>query len=157
MARVFLLFVVLGLVWLMWSGIYTPLVLGLGALSCALTVFIAHRIGFFEREIFALQVLRRLPRYWFWLFIEIIKSSLEVAGVVLGRRLEISPTVVKFRVSPDDAVGQAILGNSITLTPGTLTLDIHDGQITVHCLTKQAAEALMRGEFNERAAALTRQ
>lgn len=157
MARILLMTVVLGLLWLMWSGIYTPLVLGLGALSIAITVFIAHRIGFFEREVFALRVLGRLPRYWAWLFIEIVKSSVEVAGVVLGRRLEISPTVVKFKVSPEDAVGQAILGNSITLTPGTLTLDIHEGQITVHCLTKQGADAVLASEFNERAAALTRQ
>ena len=157
MARILLMTVILGLLWLMWSGIYTPLVLGLGAFSCVVTVFIAHRIGFFEQEVYTLKVLGRLPRYWTWLFIEIVKSSLEVAGVVLGRRLEISPTVVKFSLAPNDAVGQVILGNSITLTPGTLTLDIHEGQITVHCLTKESAEALLKGDFNERAAALTRQ
>lgn len=157
MARILLMTVILGLLWLMWSGIYTPLVLGLGAFSCVVTVFIAHRIGFFEQEVYTLKVLGRLPRYWAWLLVEIVKSSLEVAGVVLGRRLEISPTVVKFRVAPDDAVGQVILGNSITLTPGTLTLDIHEGQITVHCLTREGADALLNSDFNERAAALTRQ
>ena len=157
MARILLMTVVLSLLWLMWSGIYTPLVLGLGVLSCAITLFIAHRIGFFEQEVYALKVLGRLPRYWVWLFVEIVKSSLEVAGVVLGRRLEISPTVVKFKMSTKDAVGQVILGNSITLTPGTLTLDIHEGQITVHCLTKQGADAVLTSEFNERAAGLTRQ
>lgn len=156
MRRYLSLLLVLALVWLLWSGIYTPLVLGLGALSCVVTLFVAHRVGFFEREVFSLQVIPRLPRYWAWLFVEIVKSSLEVAQVVLRRRLEISPTVVKFEAAPRDAVGQAILGNSITLTPGTLTLDIHEGKVSVHCLTKQGAEALLAGEFNERAAALTR-
>lgn len=156
MGRYILLLLVLALIWLLWSGIYTPLVLGLGVLSCLLTLLVAHRIGFFEQAIFSLRVIPRLPRYWAWLLVEIVKSSLEVAQVVLRRRLEISPTVVKFKAAPDDAVGQAILGNSITLTPGTLTLDIHEGQVSVHCLTEQGAQALLLGEFNKRAAALTR-
>lgn len=140
--------------WLLWSGIYTPLLLGLGALSCALSLYLAHRIGFFD-EVFPLQVIPRLPRYWGWLLLEIAKSSFEVARIILSRHPPISPTVIEFEAAPRGSVGQVILGSSITLTPGTLTLDVSEGRIRVHCLTQAGAEALLSGEFNSRAAALT--
>jgi len=141
--------------WLLWSGLYTPLLLGLGALSCILSLYLAYRIGFFE-EIFSLQVIPRLPRYWGWLLLEIVKSSLEVTLIILQRKPPISPTVVEFEAAPPGPVGQVILGNSITLTPGTLTLDVHNGRLRVHCLTQKGADALLSGEFNRRAGALTK-
>ena len=141
--------------WLLWSGIYTPLLLGLGVLSCVLSLYLAHRVGFFD-EVFSLQVIPRLPRYWCWLLLEITKSSFDVARIILRRQPPISPTVIEFEAAPRGPVGQAILGNSITLTPGTLTLDVNKGRLRVHCLTQAGAEALLSGEFNSRAAALTK-
>lgn len=152
--RIAALLSLLVIAWIMWSGIYTPLLLGLGALSCALSLYLAQRIGFFE-EVFSLQVIPRLPRYWSWLLLEITKSSFDVARIILCRQPPISPTVVEFEAAPPGPVGQAILGNSITLTPGTLTLDIYEGRLRVHCLTQAGANALLSGEFNRRAAALT--
>ncbi len=139
--------------WLLWSGLYTPMLLGLGALSCILSLYLAHRVGF--DEVFSLQVIPRLPRYWGWLLLEITRSSLEVARIILHRKPPISPTVVEFEAVPRGPVGQAILGNSITLTPGALTLDVHNGRLTVHCLTREGADALLLGEFNRRAGAIT--
>ena len=105
---------------------------------------------------FSLQVIPRLLRYWAWLSPEIVKSSLDVARIILHRRLPISPTVVEFDAAPKGPVGQAILGNAITLSPGTVTLDVHDGRLRVHCLTQKGADALLSGEFNRRAAQLTK-
>ncbi len=139
--------------WVLWSGIYTPLLLGLSALSCVLSMYLAHRVGFFD-EVFSLQVIPRLPRYWGWLLLEITRSSLDVARIILRRQPPISPTVVEFDAAPQNLVGQAILGNSITLTPGTLTLDVHNGRLRIHCLTQAGADTLMSGEFNSRAAEL---
>jgi len=149
--RVVALFVVLATAWLLWSGIYTPLLIGLGMLSCVLSVYAAQRVGFFDHDVFSLHLIPRLPRYWVWLGVEVIKSSLDVARIILHRRLPISPTLVEFDASTANPVGQAILGNSITLTPGTVTLDVHNGRVQVHCLTKAGADALMSGEFNRRA------
>ncbi len=149
------LLLVLATAWLLWSGIYTPLLLGLGALSCLLSLYLAHRIGYFD-ELFSLQVIPRLPRYWAWLLREIVKSSFDVARIILHRQLPISPTVIEFESDPNGPVGQVILGNSITLSPGTVTLDVHDGRLRVHCLTRAGADALLSGEFNRRAAELTR-
>ena len=152
--RIVALLFLLPTAWLLWSGIYTPLLLGLGALSCVLSLYLAHRVGFFD-EAFSLHVIPRLPRYWGWLLLEITKSSFDVACIILRRQPPISPTVVEFEAAPPGPVGQAILGNSITLTPGTLTLDIYESRLRVHCLTQAGAEALLSGEFNSRAAALT--
>lgn len=152
--RISALLFLLVLAWLLWSGIYTPLLLGLGALSCILSLYLAHRIDFFD-EVFSLQVIPRLPRYWGWLLLEIARSSLEVTRIIIQRKPAISPTVVEIEAAARGPVGQAILGNSITLTPGTLTLDVHNGRLRVHCLTREGADALLAGEFNRRAAALT--
>lgn len=153
--RIIALLFLLITAWLLWSGIYTPLLLGLGAVSSGISLYLAYRMGFFE-EIFSLQVIPRLPRYWGWLLPEIVKSSIDVARIILHRQLPISPTVVEFDAAPNGPVGQAILGNSITLSPGTVTLDVHDGRLRVHCLTREGADALLSGEFNRRAAQLTK-
>ena len=141
--------------WLLWSGAFKPLLLGLGAFSCLLALYFANRIAFFDRDVFSLHLWYRLPRYWGWLLKEIGKSSLVVARVVLHPRLPISPTVVEFSALPPGPIGQAILGNAITLTPGTVTLEINNGNLTVHCLTRDGAIDLLEGEMNQRALALT--
>ena len=79
--------------WVLWSGMFKPLLLGLGALSCALAAFIAIRMGYFDTRVFALRFNLRVVAFWGWLFKEIVKSSLEVARVVLSRDLRISTRV----------------------------------------------------------------
>lgn len=146
--------VILAAVWLLWSGLYKPLVVGLGAASCLLTVFVAHRIGFFK-ESTSIHVLPRLPRYWFQLIIDIVKSSITVTRIILNPKLPISPTEVEIEAAPKGPVGQAILGNSITLSPGTVTIDVHEGRLRIHCLTKEGADELMACDINQRTAELT--
>jgi len=140
--------------WLLWSGIYKPLVLGLGFLSCTLSVYLAHRLGFFK-EVMPLHVIPLLPRYWGWLLVEIVKSSFMVARIILSPKLPISPTVVEFEAAPKGPIGQIILGNTITTSPGTVTLDVRNGRLRVHCLTRDIADELLSGQTNRRAAELT--
>ncbi len=140
--------------WLLWSGIYKPLLLALGLASCLLTVYVKVRMDYFHTNVFAFRFGRRLIGYWGWLFIEIVKSSLQVAKVIIDPRLPASPQVVKIQAKVTEPVVETILANSITLTPGTLSLDVHDGVITVHALTKEGAEELKKGEMNRRVAAL---
>jgi multicomponent Na+:H+ antiporter subunit E len=141
--------------WLLWSGIYKPLLLWLGAFSCVLSLYIAHRVGFFKQST-GLHLLPRLPRFSLWLLVEIVKSSLEVVRIVLDPKLPISPTVVEIDAEPEDDVGQVILANSITLTPGTVTLDVFDNRLLVHCVTREGAKAIEGGDANRRVAELTR-
>ena len=149
-----LLLVLLVAAWLLWSGLFKPLLLGLGAFSCLLTIFLARRMGYFDNEVFALRFGPRLIGYWAWLAKEITKSSFEVARIVLDPKLPISPQVFKIEATATHPVDQAMLANSITLTPGTLALDVHNGVILVHSLTKSGADELVTGEMDRRVAEL---
>jgi len=135
--------------WLLWSGIYKPLVLFLGAVSCLLSLYLAKRMGFFT-QYHLFKVIPRLPGYWLWLLREIIKSSIEVAGLILKPSLPISPTVVELDAGTDSEVGQVIFANSITLSPGTVTLDVDEGKTLVHCLTREGAAGLQTGDARRR-------
>tara|TARA_R110001599_G_scaffold325504_1_gene537705 strand:- start:76174 stop:76686 length:513 start_codon:yes stop_codon:yes gene_type:complete len=148
-----LLLLVLALSWVLWSGLYKPLLLGLGAFSCVLTVILAQRMGFFRHQ-GMLKILPHLPAYWWWLLREIIVSSIDVAKLILNPSLPISPVVVEIEAQTRSDVARAILGNAITLSPGTVTLDVHEGRLLVHCLTREAAQALQEGEANQRTAEL---
>lgn len=140
--------------WLLWSGFFKPLLLALGALSCALTLYIVRRMGYLDKDTFAFHYNLGLLGFWAWLAREIVASSMEVARVVLRRELDIHPRVVALDATDLDRLDQALLGNSITLTPGTLTLDVHDGRLLVHALTPEGAAALHEGEMLRRVRAL---
>lgn len=153
-ARMLALLVPLVAAWLLWSGLYKPLLLGLGLFSCLLTIYIKYRMEYFQTEMFALQLGRRLIGYWMWLSKEVVKSSLDVARIIVSPSLPISPQIVTIKASCDNPVDQAILANSITLTPGTLALDVYEGEITVHALTEAGATELRKGEMDRRILAL---
>ena len=140
--------------WVLWSGMFKPLLLGLGVFSCVLVGFIAVRMGYFDSRVFARRFNLRVLGFWAWLLKEIVKSSLEVARIVLARDLRLSTRVIEIDAKRLSAVDQAVLGNSITLTPGTLTLDASDGRLLVHALTAEGAEALEEGEMLRRVAAI---
>ncbi len=146
---------VFAVAWLLWSGLYQPLILALGAVSCAVALLVAGRTGFFDRDTYSLHVALRLPGYWLWLLREIVLSNLRVARVVLAPHPQLSPTLVTIDASMLDPVAQAILANSITLTPGTVTIDDDQGRLRVHCLTRAAADDLAGGAMQRRLAAIT--
>ena len=152
-----LLSVFLIVAWVLWSGMFKPLLLGLGAFSCVLTVYLASRMGYFHSGTYALQFSFGLLSYWLWLLREIVSSSIEVARVVLAPKLDLSTQVVEVDVADLEPVDQVILGNSITLTPGTLTLEIANDQLLVHALTQEGADALLNGEMKRRVVALRSQ
>lgn len=152
--RILTAILLFAITWLLWSGFYTPLLLMLGAASCAVVVLMAIRTGFFDRQLYTLHLGPRLPAYWWWLIREIIKANFSVARIVLDPRLPIQPRIIRIDARSLPDASQATLANSITLTPGSLTLDIDDGHIEVHCLTDESADDLQGGEMLRRAARL---
>lgn len=156
MSRIILFFLLLAAAWLLWSGLFKPLLIGLGVVSCLLTFVIVRRMGYFDNELFALRFSWRLLGFWAWLAREVLRSSLDVARVVLDPRLPISPRVIEIESTSKHPFDQVLLGNSITLTPGTLTLDLYDGKLRVHALTEVGARDLMSGEMDRRVAGLNR-
>jgi multicomponent Na+:H+ antiporter subunit E len=154
--RVLLSLVFLFVVWLGWSGYLKPLLLSLGLVSCVLVTWLSARMGAFQEDAFWLRLMLRLPGFWLWLIREVVRSNLQVARIILSPHPQISPALTTISALATDRIGQATLGNCITLTPGTVTLDDHDGQLTVHCITESNARELEAGEMNRRVAALTR-
>lgn len=142
--------------WLLWSGHYAPPLLFLGALSCMLVLLLARRIGFFADDAFSLHLGSRAQffLFWFWLLVEIAKANLQVLRIILSRRLPIEPCVVALDVSHLSPVHQATFANAVTLTPGTLTMDVDRGRLEVHCLTREIAEELCTGKMLRRVEAI---
>ena len=150
LARLILLALLLVAAWLLWSGLYKPLLLILGAVSCVLTLWVVKRMGYFDADVFAFRYNVRLMGFWRWLGAEIVRSSIAVTRHVLSPTLKVEPRIVRIDVSHLEPVDQALLGNSITLTPGTLTLDVDQGELLVHALDVDGAQALIDGEMQKR-------
>lgn len=150
MLRISLLAIALMAVWLIWSGLFKPLLIGLGVLSVLVVLWLSRRMQLTDKAFFTLDLLPRMLGYWVWLLWEIIRSNLVVARIILTAKMPISPTLITLEMPTRGLVGQATLANSITLTPGTLTVDAHEGQLMVHCLTEAGARELENGDMGQR-------
>ncbi|NIR60444.1 MAG: Na+/H+ antiporter subunit E [Gammaproteobacteria bacterium] len=148
--------VVLYLLWLALSGHLEAWLLGLGLASAALTVWVAQRMDRADREPQRLRMSARALGYFPWLAWQVVLANLDVARRILHPRMPIDPRVVRLRARQRTRLGRVIYANSITLTPGTVSLDLDEDTITVHALTRQAAEALETGEMDRRAQAVER-
>jgi multicomponent Na+:H+ antiporter subunit E len=76
------------------------------------------------------------------LLVAVVRANLSLAAVVLDPRLPIAPSLVRVR-RPEGAVGTALLANAVTLTPGTLTVDVEDDHLVVHALTAETRADLL--------------
>ena len=148
-------FLVLYAFWLLLSGLFTPFLLAAGA-GCALAVLaFARRMDVIDREGHPIHLgWRALFSYWPWLIKEIAKSSWDVSRRILDPRLPISPTLARFRPSQKSELGLVIHANSITLTPGTVAVEVEADEFLVHALTREAAGGLAGSEMDRRVAAL---
>ena len=117
-ARILLFILLLVVVWLAWSGLFKPLLLGLGVVSCFLTFVLVQRMGYFRDELLWPWPGPNLLGYCLWLGREVIVSSIDVTKIVLDPKLPISPCEIEIKSTSSEPVAQVILGNSITLTPG---------------------------------------
>jgi len=140
--------------WLLLSGHFEPLLLGLGAVSVIAVVAIAHRMDVVDHEGHPLHLGWRALAYWPWLGWEIVKSNLAVAKIILTPSLPISPTMIRVDATQKTELGHVIFANSITLTPGTVAVDLDDTSIGVHALTADGAHALAGGEMDRRVTAM---
>jgi len=153
--HIVVLFITLAVLWLLWSGLYIPLMLVIGLASCLLVVWLSRRFETIDHESVPLHLGFGIMLYWGWLLKEIVVSSLQVSRIILARDMPISPTIVRVKSKACGEVREVLFGNSITLTPGTLTTDINEhGELTVHALTQEGADGVVDGQMNDRVAAL---
>jgi len=137
--------------WLVWSGHFTPMLMGCGLGSCALVLLLAYRMEIVDREGFPLHLTLRILRYLPWLVLEVIKSNLELARRVILPRMPIGPEIVKLSASQKTDLGRTSFANSITLTPSTVTIEAgSDGAFVVHAVSPEAAAGLRTGDMDRR-------
>ncbi len=141
---------VLFAVWLLLSGHDSALLITFGALSALAVAAIARRMALVDREGHPLHLGWSAPGYWLWLVWQIIIWNLDVARRILDPRLPIDPTVIRLRTGQKTELGRVIYANSITLTPGTVTIDIEGDEVVVHALSGAAARDLETGEMDRR-------
>lgn len=151
--------VVLAGVWFAFSGLLDPLILTLGAGSLVVVVALCHRMGVIDGESVPIGLRHgRIAAYIPWLGWEVLKANLDVASRILapgGPR--IAPRLIRVRASQRSELAQVVYANSITLTPGTISVDLSQGEILVHALHADAAAGVETGSMDRKCAALERE
>ena len=144
------LFLTLAVFWLLNSGHYSALMLSLGLGSIALVLFIAHRMDVVDHESQLIHLSLKLPGYVVWLLKELVLANISVVKHIWLGSSSISPALTTVKASQKTDVGKVIYANSITLTPGTITVDLVGDKIMVHALTQDNIQSLETGEMDLR-------
>lgn len=133
------LILVLALVatWLTLSGYFKPMLLILGTLSIAFVIFMCLRMKILDKETAPYLTLPLTLSYFVWLFIEIVKANIAVVKAVISPEMEISPTIVKIPTPQKTDIARSMFANSITLTPGTVSVNMENDHILVHALLSE--------------------
>ena len=138
--RAFSLAVSLFAFWLALSGHYTLFLTSLGALAAIVVVWMSLRMGVVDAEGHPIQHLWPALTYYPWLLVEIVKSAWSVFKIIINPSLPISPPMTVVRASQRSNIGLTTYANSITLTPGTITVSVRGDEFTVHALTREGAD-----------------
>jgi multicomponent Na+:H+ antiporter subunit E len=141
--------------WLLLSGYFTGFLLTAGGASALAVVLFARRMAVVDHEGHPAHLgIPALISYWPWLIKEIIKSAWDVSKRILDPMLPISPTLAHFVPTQTSDLGLVIHANSITLTPGTISVEVAPGEFLVHALTREGAAGLADSEMDRRVSAL---
>jgi multicomponent Na+:H+ antiporter subunit E len=144
------LLVLLAACWWLLSGHATGLLLGLGAASVLFTLWLSMRMDVIDRESHPVHMSLRLVHFWALLLRDIVISNLQVMRLILSPRTALSPEVVRVPMRHTSDLAQVVLANAITLTPGTVTMEIEDGRLVVHALTRATADDIRAGTMERR-------
>jgi multicomponent Na+:H+ antiporter subunit E len=142
-------FIWLMLFWLFLSGHYDVFHITIGVLCCAGIAWTSTDLLYVDQpDKKRTVVIAQFLIYIFWLLWQIILANFQVACLVLSPKLKIDPRIIVYRADRlRGDVAKATFGNSITLTPGTVTLDIHGNDFHVHALTPGFAADLEAGDM----------
>ncbi len=140
--------------WLLLSGHGESwLVLSGAVFAIVITAFCAAK-GIVDGEGFPIEKLPRALVYWPWLVVQMALSALRVARLIVDPKLPISPTMVRVHAKQRSTVGLTTYANSITLTPGTISVEVSERgrAVWVHCITRENAEGFADDPMNDRVA-----
>ena len=160
-------FIVCLLFWLLLSGHYDVKHITMGVISSLIVTLVTNDLFytlFFMRGmgdkhdegsiVYVFKTLLKIVAYAFWLLYQIIMANLRVAYLVLHPRMPIDPKIMAFKSDFKKSISLVTLANSITLTPGTITVDLHEGKFLVHAIDKESAGSLIDASMQNRIAAV---
>jgi multicomponent Na+:H+ antiporter subunit E len=137
----FVLTVVLAVLWLALSGMWWHMIItSLGAASVALSVYMTVRMGVLDGESVPFTNLIRFARYWGWLGGEIFKANIAVVRLALAPNLNIKPVLTRVAAEAGSDLARTTFANSITLTPGTVTVEVEPNGFLIHALDESFAD-----------------
>ncbi|MCC5940967.1 MAG: Na+/H+ antiporter subunit E [Balneolaceae bacterium] len=133
--------------WVIMSGFFDFIHLGLGVLTVAGVMYVNYQLKthrFFDDDMDDLSEVRfgRAVYYVFWMIIQIVIAGFHVVGIIIRRKMPIHTTMITFRTNLPSAHARMILGNSISLTPGTLTIEIEGDMFIVHAIDDKSFEGI---------------
>jgi multicomponent Na+:H+ antiporter subunit E len=136
--------------WALNSGLFKPLMYGLGTASVLLVLLISSRMKVIDSESQPLYLTKNIPGYYLWLLKELVISNIKVVGTIWRSNLQLQPALATIKMDHLSEMGKVIYANSISLTPGTVTTEVTENSITVHALDKSSIAEIKSGEMEAR-------
>lgn len=132
------------LAWIVFNGRLTLEIALFGiAVAGALFAFVCRFMDYsLQKELRFYRLLPAFVQYLYHLIREIILANLGVCRMILTRKEQMEPVIVHVHAKLKSETARVILANSITLTPGTITVSLTDDNLLVHCLDKSLAEGM---------------
>ena len=143
--------------WVVFSGLFDGFHLTLGVLSCAFVSYISSDLLFSDRSIgigARFGQFFRLSGYFVWLLWQIVLSNVHLLKLAFLGPKSLTPQIVRYETKLKTDFEKFLLANSITLTPGTITVRLRGDVLLVHALSRDGATALQAGEMDRRVSAL---
>lgn len=137
--------------WIFLSGKFSFILLLSGVISSLLVSYMSNdlligngdiKLGFIR----TIRFIRFLP----WLLWQIVLANIDLALRTLHPKMPINPILINIKNNLKTDLGMVILANSITLTPGTVTIDVNENEFLVHVISEKAAQSLISGEMQAR-------
>lgn len=143
------MFILFFLIWVLFNGQLTAEIAAFGVVIAGVMYwFLCKFFNYSPRyDLFLWQKAPLLIQYLFTLIVEIIKANLVVFKMIYSAEYEAEPAIVHFKTDLHTTFARVLLANSITLTPGTITVVLADDEYTVHCLDKELAEGISSSVF----------
>ncbi len=156
MLRTILTALTLFALWLLMSGVYKPMIIGFGVVSAIISVIVVRRMdnaADTDRLEIRLGVFATIA-YWAWLMIEIAKANWAVTKLILSPSMPINRHMFRIPYSQKTDLGQAIFANSITLTPGTISVEVEEGEFLIHAVGYSSDDLDALAEMDSRVTAI---
>ncbi len=137
--------------WILLSGEFTFILITSGIVASLIVAYLSHDIfiGKADLKTETGRVLK-FTKYVPWLLWKVILANFEIAYLVLHPKMLVDPQIVRFKNDLKTDLGIVTLANSITLTPGTITVEANKEEFVIHAIWQKSAEGIIDGEMQRK-------